>query len=75
MWLDDFLTAITIGGGSKDNALQLLQLHLKYNARAWLNNLAPESIRSWEEFRQAFIANFRGMSRRPTLFEELRLCV
>jgi hypothetical protein len=63
IWLDDFITAVKISGGSKDNALQLLSLHLKDNARAWLNNLAPDSIRSWEEFRQAFIANFRGTSR------------
>jgi hypothetical protein len=69
------MTAITIGGGSRDNALQFLSLHLKDNARAWLNNLAPDSIRSWEEFRQAFIANFRGTSRWPTSFEELHLCV
>jgi hypothetical protein len=62
IWLDDFVTAIKISGGSRDNALQLLSLHLKDNARAWLNNLAPDSIRSWEEFRQAFIANFRGTS-------------
>jgi hypothetical protein len=48
---------------------------LKDNARAWLNNLAPDSIRSWEEFRQAFIANFQGTLRRPTSFEELRLCI
>jgi hypothetical protein len=60
IWLDDFMTAVTISDGSRDNALQLLSLHLKDNARAWLNNLAPDSIRSWEEFRQAFIANFRG---------------
>jgi hypothetical protein len=73
IWLDDFITAVTISGGSRDNALQLLSLHLKDNARAWLNNLAPDNIRSWEEFRQAFIANFRGTSRRPTSFEELRL--
>jgi hypothetical protein len=46
IWLDDFITAITIGGGSRDNALQLLSLHLKDNSRAWLNNLAPDSIRS-----------------------------
>jgi hypothetical protein len=50
IWLDDFIIAVTIGGGSRDNALQLLSLHLKDNARAWLNNLAPDSIRSWEEF-------------------------
>jgi hypothetical protein len=40
IWLDDFITAITISDGSRDNALQLLSLHLKDNARAWLNNLA-----------------------------------
>jgi hypothetical protein len=56
IWLDDFMTTVTIGGGSRDNALQLLSLHLK--GRAWLNNLAPDSICSWEEFWQAFIANF-----------------
>jgi hypothetical protein len=75
IWLDDFITAVTISGGSRDNALQLLSLHLKDNARAWLNNLAPDSIRSWEEFWQAFISNFRGTSRRPTSFEDLRMCV
>jgi hypothetical protein len=75
IWLDDFMIAVTIGDGSRDNALQLLSLHLKDNARAWLNNLAPDSIRSWEEFWQAFIANFQGTSRRPTSFEELRLCI
>jgi hypothetical protein len=63
IWLDDFITAVKISSGSRDNALQLLPLHLKDNARAWLNNLVPDSIRSWEEFRQAFIANFRGTSR------------
>jgi hypothetical protein len=63
IWLDDFITTVKISGGSRDNALQLLSLHLKDNTRAWLNNLTPDSIRSWEEFRQAFIANFRGTSR------------
>jgi hypothetical protein len=37
IWLDDFMTTVTIGGGSRDNALQMLSLHLKDNARAWLN--------------------------------------
>jgi hypothetical protein len=50
IWLDDFITAVTISGGSRDNALQLLSLHLKDNARAWLNNPALDNIRSWEEF-------------------------
>jgi hypothetical protein len=35
IWLDDFITAVTISSGSRDNSL-----HLKDNARAWLNNLA-----------------------------------
>jgi hypothetical protein len=34
IWLDDFITAVKIRGGSRDNALQLLSLHLKDNARA-----------------------------------------
>jgi hypothetical protein len=34
IWLDDFVTAVKISGGSRDNALQLLSLHLKDNARA-----------------------------------------
>jgi hypothetical protein len=55
--------------------MQLLQLHLKDSARAWINNLAPESVGSWEELRQIFIANFRGTSNRPTSFEELWLCM
>jgi hypothetical protein len=62
IWFDDFITAITISGGSRDNALYLLSLHLKDNTRARLNNLAPDSIRCWEKFRQAFIANFWGTS-------------
>jgi hypothetical protein len=41
IWLDDFVTAVTIGGGSRDNALQLLQLYLRDAERVWLNNLAP----------------------------------
>jgi hypothetical protein len=40
IWLNEFITAVTISGGSRDNALQLLSLHLKDNARAWLNNIA-----------------------------------
>jgi hypothetical protein len=46
IWVDDFITVVTISSGSRDNALQLLSLHLKDNARARLNNLAPDSIRS-----------------------------
>jgi hypothetical protein len=46
IWLDDFITTVTISGGSRDNALQLLSLHLKDNARAWLNNLTLGSIHS-----------------------------
>jgi hypothetical protein len=49
IWLDEFLTAVTVGGGSRDNTMQVLQLHFKDSARAWLNNLRPESIGSWEE--------------------------
>jgi hypothetical protein len=75
VWLEDFKAIVTLAGGSRDNALQLIQLYLKDAARAWLSGLAPESINSWEEFRRVFIANFKGTSKRPTSYEELRLCV
>ena len=75
VWLEDFKAIVTFAGGSRDNALQLIQLYLKDAARAWLSGLAPESINSWEEFRRVFIANFKGTSKRPTSYEELRLCV
>jgi hypothetical protein len=69
------VTAVTVSGGLRDNALQLLQLHLRDAAWAWLNNLALGSIGLWEHFWKIFIANFRGTSRRPMSFKELRLCV
>jgi hypothetical protein len=50
IWLDDFITAVTISGGSRDNALQLLSLHLKDNARAWLNNLAQTAFALGKSF-------------------------
>jgi hypothetical protein len=39
IWLDDFVTAVMVSGGSRNKALQLLQLYLRDVARAWLNNL------------------------------------
>jgi hypothetical protein len=65
IWLDDFITAVKISGGSRDNALQLLSLHLKDNARAWLNNLAPDRIRSREEFRQGSSLTFEALQDDP----------
>jgi hypothetical protein len=50
IWLDDFITTITISGGSRDNALQLLSLHLKDNARAWLNNLTQTAFALGKNF-------------------------
>ena len=41
--------AIQIGGGNDDVAMKHLPLMLEGSARAWLTQLAPGSIYSWEE--------------------------
>jgi hypothetical protein len=75
MWINDYGTIIKVVGGTRNNAMQLLSLHLKDSARLWLNNLPPASIRSWGELREVFVHNFRGTSKRATSFEVLRLCI
>ena len=41
--------AVQIGGGNDEVAMKHLPLMLEGSARAWLNQLAPGSIYSWEE--------------------------
>jgi hypothetical protein len=38
-WLSDYLEAVRILGGSKETAMQSLQLHLTIAARSWLGKL------------------------------------
>jgi hypothetical protein len=48
-WLSDYLQAVKILGGSKETAIQSLQLHLTGAARSWLGKLERETIGSWDE--------------------------
>ena len=48
-WLEDYRVAMQIGGGNDDVAMKHLPLMLEGSARAWLNQLVPGSIFSWEE--------------------------
>jgi hypothetical protein len=48
-WLSDYLQAVKILGGTKETAMQSLQLHLTGVARSWVSKLEKETIGSWEE--------------------------
>ena len=54
-----------IGGGNDDVAMKHLPLMLEGSARAWLNQLAPGSIYSWEELARVFVRTFEGTCKRP----------
>ena len=43
-------------------------------ARAWLNNLQPNSINSWLDFKEAFVRNFTSTYVRPSPARLLSLC-
>jgi hypothetical protein len=46
LWLSDYLQAVKILRGSKETAMQSLQLHLTGAARSWLSKLHDDSIGS-----------------------------
>jgi hypothetical protein len=58
-WLSDYLQVVKILGGTKETAMQSLQLHLTGTARSWLSKLEKETIGSWEELRKQFMSNFK----------------
>jgi hypothetical protein len=74
-WLSDYLQAVQILGGTKETAMQSLQLHLIGAARSWLSKLEKETIRSWEDLMKQFTSNFRSIYKRPTSIEEVKACV
>jgi hypothetical protein len=73
-WLSDYLQAVRILGGSKEIAMQSLQLHLTAAARSWLSKLERETIGSWEELTKQFTSNFKSTYKRPSI-EEFKACV
>ena len=52
-----------------------LPLMLEGSARAWLTQLAPGSIYSWEELARVFVRTFEGTCKRPAGLTELQHCV
>jgi hypothetical protein len=74
-WLSDYLQAVQILGGTKETAMQSLQLHLTGVARSWLSKLEKETIGSWEDLTKQFTSNFRSTYKRPASIEEVKACV
>ena len=70
-WLEDYRVAMQIGGENDDVAMKHLPLMLEGSTRAWLNQLAPGSIFSWEELAQVFVRTFEGTRKRPAGLAEL----
>jgi hypothetical protein len=74
-WLSDYLQAVKILGGTKEIAMQSLQLHLTGAARSWLSKLEKETIRSWEELTKQITSNFKSTYKRLASIEEVKACV
>jgi hypothetical protein len=74
-WLLDYLQAVKILRGTRETAMQSLQLHLTGAARSWLSNLGEETIGSWEELTKQFTSNFKLTYKRPTSIEEVKACM
>jgi hypothetical protein len=62
-------------GGTKETAMQSLQLHLTSAARSWLSQLEKGTIGSWEELTKQFTSNFKSTYKRPASIEEVKACV
>jgi hypothetical protein len=69
------MQAIKILGGSKETAMQSLQLHLIGVARSWLSKLARETIRSCDKITKQVTGNFCSTYKRPASIEEVKACV
>jgi hypothetical protein len=74
LWLSDYLQVVKILGGSKEIAMQSLQLHLTEAARSGLGKPEKEKIESWEELAKQFIGNVKSTYKRLASTEELKAC-
>jgi hypothetical protein len=74
-WLSDYLQAVKLLGGTRETAMQSLQLHLTGAARSWLSKLEKKTIGSWEELTKQFTSNFKSTYKRPASIEEVKACV
>jgi hypothetical protein len=69
-----FASCKKILGGSKETAIQSLQLHLTGATRSWLGKLPKKTIGSWDKLAKKFIGNFKSTYKRPASTEELKAC-
>jgi hypothetical protein len=74
-WLSDYLQAVKILGGTKETAMQSLQLHHTGAARSWLSKLDKGTIGIWEKLTKQFRSNFKSTYKRPASIEEVKACV
>ena len=74
-WLEDYRVAVQIGGGNDEVAMKHLPLMLEGSARAWLTQLPPSSIYTWEDLSRVFVRTFEGTCKRPAGLTELQVCV
>jgi hypothetical protein len=65
---------VKILGGSKETAMQSLQLHLTSVTRSWLGKLGQETIGSWGELARQFTSNFNSTYKRSASTEEVKAC-
>ena len=72
-WLEDYRVAIQIGDGNDEVAMKHLPLMLEGSARAWLNQLTPNSIYTWEDLSRVFVRTFERTCKRPAGLIELHL--
>jgi hypothetical protein len=61
--------------GTRETAMQSLQLHLTGAARSWLNTLPNDSIGSWGELESQFTRNFCSTYKSLGSLEEIKSCV
>jgi hypothetical protein len=74
-WLSNYLQVVKLLGGTRETAMQSLQLHLTSATRSWLSKLGKETIGSWEELTKQFMSNFKSTYKRPASIEEVKACV
>jgi hypothetical protein len=65
---------VKILGGSKETAMQSLQLHLTDATRSWLSKHPEETIGSWDELAKQFASNFRSTYKRLASLNEIKAC-
>jgi hypothetical protein len=74
-WFSDYLQAVKLLGGTRETAMQSLQLHLTGAARSRLSKLGKETIGSQEELAKQFTSNFKLTYKRPASIKEVKACV